>query len=203
MLHPATRLTWMNDDVGYGVIATEDIPMGTILWALDPLDRVFGPSEIQTLDDAGLMPILERDSCINGRGKRVLCWDNGRFMNHSCDPVSLSPGTEFELAVRDIAAGEELTCDYTSLNLEEDLHCLCGHPGCRGSVSSNDFDTIAPLWDARLRIAIGATPHVAQPLMRWVEGPAMLPIWAENRALLPSALRHRYPVRDTSRAARS
>ena len=40
MLHPKTRLAWISDEVGYGVLATEDIPCGTILWALDPLDRV-------------------------------------------------------------------------------------------------------------------------------------------------------------------
>ena len=31
MLHPKTRLAWISDEVGYGVLATEDIPCGTIL----------------------------------------------------------------------------------------------------------------------------------------------------------------------------
>ncbi|MEZ4340460.1 MAG: SET domain-containing protein [Sandaracinaceae bacterium] len=115
MLHPSTRLSWISDAVGYGVRATRRIPKGTILWALDPLDRVFGPQEVQHLGE-GLWPVLETYSYVNGSGKRVLCWDHGRFMNHSCEPVSLSPGVDFELAVRDIEEGEEITCDYTSLN---------------------------------------------------------------------------------------
>ena len=40
-------------------------------------------------------------------------------------------------AVRDIAAGEQVTFDYSTTMDEDDfeLDCLCGSPNCRGRVS--------------------------------------------------------------------
>ena len=194
MLHPATRLEWIRDDVGYGVIATAPIPKGTLLWALDPLDRRLGPPEVDRLGEA-LWPHLERYTYVNGRGERVLCWDHGRFMNHSCAPVSLSPGVDFELAVRDLAPGDEVTCDYASLNLEEALACLCGEPGCRGVITSDDFEDLAPVWDEQLRDAVRFALDVPQPLLGWVDREA-LARWARRPDALPSALSHRFPPRD-------
>lgn len=195
MLHPWTRLQWINDAVGYGVIATQFIPKGTILWVLDPLDQVFTPEQVRKLGPT-LWPHLERYSYVNGQGMRVLCWDHGRFMNHSCDPVSLSPGVDFELAVRDISAGEEITCDYSSLNLEQELECLCGSPNCRGRIARTQFARLAPLWDQQLREAVRLSQEVEQPLLQWVRDRVLLESWAAHPDQLPSASGHRYTVRD-------
>ena len=47
------------------------------------------------------------------RGMWILCNDSAKFMNHSsnpnCDDVS---DPIYTIAARDIAPGEELTCDY-------------------------------------------------------------------------------------------
>ena len=40
LLHPAGKLSWLNEGIGYGVIARAPIPKGTITWVLDPLDQV-------------------------------------------------------------------------------------------------------------------------------------------------------------------
>ena len=40
LLHPAGTLRWLNDGMGYGVIASTFIPKGTITWVLDPLDQI-------------------------------------------------------------------------------------------------------------------------------------------------------------------
>ncbi len=50
-------------------------------------------------------------------GLFVYCLDNARFMNHSDDPTTAGVHSEgsiegHDVAVRDIAEGEELTCDY-------------------------------------------------------------------------------------------
>ncbi|MBX3269537.1 MAG: SET domain-containing protein [Sandaracinaceae bacterium] len=195
MIHPSTRLCWISDEVGYGVRATRRIPKGTIMWALDPLDRIFGPQEVQRLG-AGLWPALETYSYVDGTGNRVLCWDHGRFMNHSCRPTDLSPGVEYEIAVRDIEEGEEITCDYSSLNLESDLHCLCGAPHCRKVIQSHQFVQLAPLWDELLRDAVAHAAEVEQPLLPWVEQPEQLFRWAAHPEELPSSMRHYYPFRD-------
>ena len=40
-----------------------------------------------------------------------MCIDDARFMNHSADPNTHEKG-QSSIASRDIAAGEELTCNY-------------------------------------------------------------------------------------------
>jgi hypothetical protein len=40
------------------------------------------------------------------------------------------------IALRDIAAGEELTYDYNLYDGEENAPCLCGTERCRGSLYS-------------------------------------------------------------------
>lgn len=47
----------------------------------------------------------------------VLCGDNARFMNHSFEP-NCDDRTGVTFALRDILAGEELTCDYRVFDLE-------------------------------------------------------------------------------------
>ena len=50
MIHPNTELRFINNVIGYGVVATEFIPKGTITWSIDQLDRVFTPEQLQALD---------------------------------------------------------------------------------------------------------------------------------------------------------
>lgn len=56
------------------------------------------------------------------RGIWILCNDNAKFMNHSstpnCDDVS---DPIYTIAARDIAPGEELTCDYGGFHHGEKL----------------------------------------------------------------------------------
>jgi len=61
------------------------------------------------------------------------------FINHCCDPNCETD--EFDehiwiIALRDIAAGEELTYDYNLYDGDEDdpAVCQCGAKNCRGSM---------------------------------------------------------------------
>jgi len=45
-------------------------------------------------------------------------------------------GKMWIIALRDIAAGEELTYDYNLFDGEDDAPCLCGAKTCRGSLYS-------------------------------------------------------------------
>ncbi len=49
MIHPHTKLKFINPEKGYGVVATQFIPKGTITWVFDPLDQVFTPAQVQEL----------------------------------------------------------------------------------------------------------------------------------------------------------
>ncbi|MEY5032012.1 MAG: Phosphoribosylformylglycinamidine synthase [Planctomycetota bacterium] len=58
-----------------------------------------------------------------------------RFLNHSCDP-SAAVQSRSLIALRPIAAGEQITFDYTTTegSMAEPFTCLCGASGCVGTV---------------------------------------------------------------------
>ena len=111
MIHPKTELRLISDEIGYGVVAKEFIPAGTITWALDELDREFTPEHVKKMNPF-YQNILETYCYRNNKGNLVLCWDYGRYVNHSFKSNCLSTAYDFEIAIRDIEAGEELTDDY-------------------------------------------------------------------------------------------
>ena len=60
--------------------------------------------------------------------------DPSNYGNHSCDPNIASVGDE-KFALRDIAAGEELTIDYVLLSPKTwSMKCNCGAKNCTGIV---------------------------------------------------------------------
>jgi uncharacterized protein len=62
------------------------------------------------------------------------------FLNHSCAPNVGFAGNIVLVAMRDIAAGEELTTDYALFDDCADvMDCRCGSPGCRGVISGRDW----------------------------------------------------------------
>lgn len=63
--------------------------------------------------------------------------DPMRYTNHSCKPnarLCIRQGRVEFYAVREIAAGEEITVDYGETHHEGRLRCQCGAPGCRGAL---------------------------------------------------------------------
>lgn len=117
MLHPDTKLEFIDNDIGHGAVAARSIPAGTITWALDDLDMEF------IADDVGQMPLQRKEYMRahryrNNKGNHVLCSDRPRSVNHSSDSNCLSATYGFEVAVRDIRPGEQFTDDYGYLNVE-------------------------------------------------------------------------------------
>ena len=58
-----------------------------------------------------------------------------RFTNHSCRPnasLRIRQGRVEFYAMRDLAAGEEITVNYGETHHEGKLRCRCGAPGCVG-----------------------------------------------------------------------
>jgi len=168
VIHPDTELRFVNADIGNGVFATRFIPKGTITWVRDQLDQAFTPEAIDRLP-AAYHDIVLKYSFIDAHRRFVLCWDHARFVNHSCDPTCLSAGYDFEIALRDIDAGEELTDDYGSLNLEYDFECRCGSPRCRTLIKPGDLLTFGDQWDRVVAEPFSLIPSVAQPLYPFLE----------------------------------
>lgn len=60
------------------------------------------------------------------------------YINHSCEPNSYMKilyGHILVLALRDIAAGEEITLDYQSTLHSDRKRCTCGARSCRGTIN--------------------------------------------------------------------
>lgn len=169
MIHPDGELRFISQKIGFGVVATRLIPRGSITWVQDRLDRVFTPEQVSALGPM-YADMLHKYSYMNVDGDYVLCWDLARYVNHSCSPSCLSAGYNFEIAVRDIHPGEELTDDYASLNLTGSFECCCGTGACRGTVRAEDAVVYADRWDAIMGEAFPPIAQVDQPLWPLVNG---------------------------------
>ena len=103
---------------GIGLFADEDIQAGTVTWRFIPgFDQLFLQSDIGKLPDAARAQIANYTYLHAPTGAYVFCIDNARFMNHAdipnTDGVHAADAIEgYDVATRDIAKGEELTCDY-------------------------------------------------------------------------------------------
>ena len=162
MIHPHTEIRFINEIIGHGVVATKFIPAGTITWALDHLDREFTPSEFDKLDPL-YQNILETYSYRNKLGNLVLCWDNGRFVNHSFKSNCLSTAYDFEIAIRDIHPGEQLTDDYGYLNVTESFTGI-DEGTTRKTVYPDDLLNYASQWDEKVKAVFDDILEVEQPL---------------------------------------
>ena len=163
MMHQNTELRFISEDIGYGVVATRDIPKGTITWVQDSLDQEFTPSQVEGLG-VRYAEILDKYCFRNQRGHWILCWDHARFVNHSFRSNCLSTAYNFEIAIRDIRAGEELTDDYGYLNITHPFQAK--DEGCdRTTVYPDDLLRHHAEWDAVLMSVWGEISGLDQPLL--------------------------------------
>ena len=120
MLRVLTKLGW-DAAKGISVLAEEKIDKGKLVTSHDPSwDKVL------TLRDIEALPIYQKKHIEKlmyqyefGSDKLYIYpFGNEGYMNHSFDPSVDENG----FATRDINIGQELTCDYTSL----DSNCVKG-----------------------------------------------------------------------------
>jgi SET domain-containing protein len=105
---------------GGAVMTTED-------W--QGLETSLGSAEIQVSEDLFIAPRTQDER----EGSMV-------FTNHSCEPNVALQGQIVFVAMRDIAAGEELTHDWaTTDDLDYKMNCNCRAPACRGVITGRDW----------------------------------------------------------------
>jgi len=127
----AWRLAAVETPKGRGVVAGAAIPRGALVLRFEG-------------------PVFDKDSCPDFSealqvGVNAWMWSSGGLddlVNHSCEP-SLGlwqvGAHTYLLALRDVAAGEELSFDYSTSMVDEpwDMEgCLCGAAACRGLVGN-------------------------------------------------------------------
>jgi SET domain-containing protein len=106
---------------GIGLFAAQVIAADARIWKRDhAIDISLTEEQLQALPQ----PCRNRiwSYCYKQRrtGLYVLCGDDARFFNHSATPNCVDrkddDGAGVTLAKRDIAVGEELTCDYSIID---------------------------------------------------------------------------------------
>ena len=93
---------------------------GTPIWRVDPrIDLLFSADEVAAFPPA-VQEFFKVYAYPHNRqvGKMMFNIDNGRFMNHSKSPNTEFVGFDTGSAIADIAAGEEMTCDYGEFNAD-------------------------------------------------------------------------------------
>lgn len=108
---------------GIGLFADEPIPKDAIIWRFNPnIDIRLRPEAIEELSFAAQEQMRRYSYREKHSGLYVLCGDDARFFNHSSTPncLDLYNGidSDITIALRDIAPGEELTCDYAMFDLD-------------------------------------------------------------------------------------
>jgi len=102
---------------GFGVFAVAPIADGTAVWRFAKgLDMEFISDIVETLP-THVRAFFSRYGYLDRNMRRIiLCFDDARFVNHSGEP---NVGTDYtqdpyglDVALRDIAAGEEITMNY-------------------------------------------------------------------------------------------
>lgn len=163
MMHPDTELRYINEKIGFGVFAVKRIPKGTITWVLDDFDRRFTEERIAALDEIRRTYFLKY-AYRNQQGEYILCWDNGKYINHSFHANCVGTAYELELAARDIEEGEQLTSDYGTLNVDEPFDCDQEEGSLRLRVMPDDLLNFADVWDKLATEAFTQFNQVEQPL---------------------------------------
>jgi len=162
MIHPHTELKFISKEIGYGVVATQFIPAGTITWVLDKLDREFSPLDYDNFEPI-YQNILNTYTYRNNKGNLVLCWDHGKYVNHSFNSNCLSTAYDFELAIRDIQVGEQLTDDYGYLNISSPFRGV--NEGTRRKiVYPDDLKKYYKVWDNKIKKVFFEINKIDQPL---------------------------------------
>lgn len=200
MLHPSTELRFVDPIMGYGVFATRPIPKGTITWVRDELDQTFAP-EALTRFSPFLRELIDRYSFVDKYGDYILCWDHARYVNHACEAACLSPGYGFEIAVRDIAPGEQVTDDYGTLNIDVAFSCRCGSPLCRREIGPDDLLLHSERWDALIASSFAQLALVEQPLWELVREKDELAQVLAHKAPIASCRQNYHGHRRSNRSA--
>lgn len=151
---------------GRGLIAKQDIPCGTILNITCDKCLAFA-DEDEGEQDEHVQTYSWRDE------HKIHHFDCGDaiYTNHSCSPNGHFLGTT-EIAIRDIAKGEEYVLDYRYFhcNPEHGFPCACGNSNCCGHMRYASIATpeLHAEWQTLLTNALKYVSKVPQPLVEFV-----------------------------------
>lgn len=112
---------------GQGLFALEDFKPGDVVVA-------WVTSNTLSNEEYERLPEEQRRYAVRYKGGWLYMLGPGRSINHSCDPNTI-PLNGSDVAIRNIAAGEEITSDYRPvMPVGERMECACGASNCVGYI---------------------------------------------------------------------
>ena len=160
------RIEWISDVKGYGLVATQNIPKGTITFVQDGLDIVIPENQLKQVDPK-LLEYVNKYSYEDYMGNRIISWDLGKYMNHDDDPNTLSTGYGFEIAIKDIKKGDEVTDDYRVFSTHHDTS-FTAEPSPLENLRPWPKSLILN-WNKKIKQALLEMHAVEQPLIKFVD----------------------------------
>jgi len=106
---------------GLGCYTNERIAQGQLVWKYDArVDRQIPAAEVAVLPPPAqeFVRMYGYLEICDGQPVYTLCGDHAKHMNHSATPNLLNVDSQTDTALRDIEAGEELTCNYFDFDLD-------------------------------------------------------------------------------------
>lgn len=151
-------------DVGRGVFAARPFEAGELVLVFE--------GTVMPTAQAHAIPELECLLLQIQVGYYLLPHGPGRYTNHSCAPNARIRGALELVALRDIAAHEEVRFDYSTTILFDrwTMACHCGAPSCRRVVG--DIRNVPAAVQERYR-ALNALPDFVRRYL-WPGEPAWL-----------------------------
>lgn len=110
---------------GRGVFAARRIEPGEVI--------IDGCRDVLSEEAAKALPPDERIYLSVMDGRNILMRPPARFVNHSCNPNARG-SDQYDVAIRVIEAGEEVTVDYVAEVPGITMQCNCKAPNCRGLI---------------------------------------------------------------------
>lgn len=174
MRAPKTLMNWMHPGLairkspryGKSVYAWNTISAGSKLAVFG--GHVMRIADEPALPDYGVDFALQIDDEFVIGAHSAADMDDAQYFNHSCDPNAGLRGQVGLVAMRDIAAEEDVTFDYAMVLADApglpayEFESLCGSVLCRGTVTDRDWR----LPELRRRYAGFFSWHVAERIKR-------------------------------------
>jgi uncharacterized protein len=147
-----------------GCFTLDEIPKGTRIleYTGERITKAQGNERYGGRPFTYLFCIGDGKVVIDGHGMAM-------FVNHSCDPnceTDEADGRVYIDALRDIAAGEELTYDYCLYDSDDPEPCSCGSKNCRGTMYSPEELKRQRRAEARKRAAEAAAKKTGSAAKR-------------------------------------
>ncbi|MEI6056928.1 MAG: SET domain-containing protein [Lentisphaerota bacterium] len=147
-------------DKGKGLYTKQFIPKGTIVCFESTEYKIVPEKEYNKISKVKKEHIYRRAD-----GAYIAPSDDSKYFNHSCNANVLDSRLGFDIVVRDIKKGEEVTYDYRAFYFKE-MQCNCGARNCCKLITYEHPtpEKLRFLWTKRVDSALRQINKVEQPL---------------------------------------